>query len=320
MDYIIVTLLVIMSGIFSGLTLGYFSLDLAGLERKVNMGDLHAEKVYPIRKRGNLLLCTLLLGNVAVNSAMAVFLSSIATGLVAGLVSTGLIVVFGEIIPQASFSRHALLVGAKMAWLVRLIILLLYPVTYPISWILDKILGEEIPTVWGKKELKEIIKQSEDSDKTSVDEDEERIVIGALEFSDKLVRDVMVKPPDIFTVNSNDLLGSTLLEKIKNVSHSRIPVINENNRIDGVLFVKDLITYSPDRESTVIELIRKEGYIFLNDQLKLDQAMNQFIQSKTVMGLVLDDRNQFIGIIALEDILEEIVQQEISDEDDLHSN
>lgn len=320
MDYIIVTLLVIMSGIFSGLTLGYFSLDLAGLERKVNMGDIHAEKVYPIRKRGNLLLCTLLLGNVAVNSAMAVFLSSIATGLVAGLVSTGLIVIFGEIIPQASFSRHALLVGAKMAWLVRLIILLLYPVTFPISWILNKVLGEEIPTVWGKKELKEIIKQSEDSDKTSVDEDEERIVIGALEFSDKLVRDVMVKPPDIFTVNSNDLLGSTLLEKIKNVSHSRIPVINENNRIDGVLFVKDLITYSPDRESTVIELIRKEGYIFLNDQLKLDQAMNQFIQSKTVMGLVLDDRNQFIGIIALEDILEEIVQQEISDEDDLHSN
>ena len=313
-------MLVILSGIFSGLTLGYFSLDLAGLERKVNMGDIHAEKVYPIRKRGNLLLCTLLLGNVAVNSAMAVFLSSIATGLVAGLVSTGLIVVFGEIIPQASFSRHALLVGAKMAWLVRLIILLLYPVTYPISWILDKVLGEEIPTVWGKKELKEIIKQSEDSNETSVDEDEERIVIGALEFSDKLVADVMVKPPDIFTVNSNDLLGATLLEKIKNVSHSRIPVINENNKIDGVLFVKDLITYSPRTESAVIEIMRKEGFIFLNDQQKLDQAMNLFIQSKTVMGLIQDEENQFKGIIALEDILEEIVQQEISDEDDLHSN
>jgi len=319
MDYLIVTLLVIMSGIFSGLTLGYFSLDLAGLERKINMGDLHAEKVYPIRKRGNLLLCTLLLGNVAINSAMAVFLSSIATGLVAGLVSTGLIVVFGEIIPQASFSRHALLVGAKMAWFVRLIILILYPLTYPISWILDKILGEEIPTVWGKKELKEIIKQSEESNKTLVDEDEERIVIGALEFSDKLVADAMVKRQDVFAFNSNELLNAPLLEKIKRISRSKIPVINEKGRVDGVLFVKDLITYSPDRESTVIELIRKEGYIFLNDQLKLDQAMNQFIQSKTVMGLVLDDRNQFIGIIALEDILEEIVQQEISDEDDLHS-
>ena len=97
-------------------------------------------------------------------------------------------------------------------------------------------------------------------------------------------------------------------------------MINENNKIDGVLFVKDLITYSPKTESAVIQKMRKEGFIILDDQLKLDQAMNQFIQSKIVMGLVLDDRNQFIGIIALEDILEEIVQQEISDEDDLHSN
>ena len=66
--------------------------------------------------------------------------------------------------------------------------------------------------------------------------------------------------------------------------------------------------------------MRKEGFIFLNDQQKLDQAMNLFIQSKTVMGLIQDEENQFKGIIALEDILEEIVQQEISDEDDLHSN
>ena len=70
---------------------------------------------------------------------MAVFLGSIATGLVAGLISTGLIVIFGEIIPQASFSRHVLLVEARMAWFVKGIIVILYPITFAIAWILDKI-------------------------------------------------------------------------------------------------------------------------------------------------------------------------------------
>ena len=78
MDFIIVALLVLLSGCFSGLTLGFFSLNLTSLERKMKLGDKRAKRIYPIRKNGNLLLCTLLFGNVAVNSAMAIFLSNIA--------------------------------------------------------------------------------------------------------------------------------------------------------------------------------------------------------------------------------------------------
>ena len=73
MDYFIVSVLILLSGCFSGLTLGFFSLNVTSLERKMKLGDTRAKRVYPIRKRGNLLLCTLLLGNVAVNSAAAIF-------------------------------------------------------------------------------------------------------------------------------------------------------------------------------------------------------------------------------------------------------
>ena len=136
MEYLIVTVLVLLSGAFSGLTLGFFSLNLTSLERKMNLGDRQAAKVYPIRKRGNLLLCTLLLGNVAVNSALSIFLGEIATGLVAGIIATSLIVVFGEIIPQAVFSRFALKLGANTVWLVRTFIFLMFPIAYPLSWML----------------------------------------------------------------------------------------------------------------------------------------------------------------------------------------
>jgi len=115
MTYLIVVFLVLFSALFSGLTLGFFSLNKDDLERKAELGDKQAKKVYKIRKNGNLLLCTLLIGNVAVNSTLSIFLGSLASGFMAGLIATALIVVFGEIIPQAAFSRYALTLGAQFS-------------------------------------------------------------------------------------------------------------------------------------------------------------------------------------------------------------
>jgi metal transporter CNNM len=113
MTYIIITVLIFFSALFSGLTLGLMGLDKYELKRKVELGNADAQKVYPLRKQGNLLLTTLLVGNVAVNAALSIFLGSIASGLVAGVVATVLIVIFGEIIPQSVFSRFALKLGAR---------------------------------------------------------------------------------------------------------------------------------------------------------------------------------------------------------------
>ena len=102
---LILLILLSFSALFSGLTLGLMSLDITGLEI-VMAGDdpdsaRYASIIYPLRKQGNLLLCTLLLGNVAVNSLMAIFTAAIFNGTVGFLFSTFLIVIFGEIIPQA---------------------------------------------------------------------------------------------------------------------------------------------------------------------------------------------------------------------------
>ena len=113
MEYLISLVLVLLSGLFSGLTLGLLSLDTQSLARRAKRGDKAAEVIYPVREKGNLLLTTLLLGNVAVNTTLSIFLGSIASGLVAGITATALIVVFGEIIPQAVISRYALWFGAK---------------------------------------------------------------------------------------------------------------------------------------------------------------------------------------------------------------
>src|SRR3989338_4425765 len=118
LKYIAIVFLLFLSALFSGLSLGLMSLDPFSLRRKAKLGNLAAKKIYPLRKRGNQLLCTLLIGNIAVNSTIAVLLSSLTTGVIAGFMATGLIVIFGEIVPQAIFARHALQFGAKFSWLV----------------------------------------------------------------------------------------------------------------------------------------------------------------------------------------------------------
>ena len=91
MVYFIVLGLLALSALFSGLTLGLMSLGPHELKRKMALGDTRAKKIYAVRRRGNLLLVTLLVGNVACISTMSIFLDSISSGLVAALATTALI-------------------------------------------------------------------------------------------------------------------------------------------------------------------------------------------------------------------------------------
>ena len=102
---ILIILLLCLSALFSGLTLGLMSLDKTGLEIVMGGDDPqaaeYAKKIYPVRENGNLLLCTLLLGNVAVNALLSILLAAYAGGIIGFVSSTFMIVIFGEIVPQA---------------------------------------------------------------------------------------------------------------------------------------------------------------------------------------------------------------------------
>lgn len=122
------------------------------LERK------YASAIMPVRSHGSLLLCSLLLGNVLVNSVLTILMDDLTSGLIAVIFSTLAIVIFGEIMPQAICSRHGLAVGAKTIYITKFVILLTFLVAYPISKILDYMLGEEIGNVYNRERLKELVK------------------------------------------------------------------------------------------------------------------------------------------------------------------
>lgn len=314
-NLIIIIVLVILSGLFAGLTLALFSISLTTLDRKVRLGDLRAKKVYEIRKRGNLLLCTLLLGNVASYTVMAIFLGSITTGVIAGFVATALIFVFGEILPQAVFPRYALQISAKLSWLIWGLLVLFYPIAAPLAWVLNKVLGKEPPVLWSKEELGEIIKYHEDIGDGIIDKDEERIILGALSFSDIKVVDIMIPKGSVFTLESHTIISQSLFEKIKEKGYSRIPVYdNVETTITGILYSKDLIGISAHNTMKIKNLYRKNNLIFVKQTMRLDDLLNLLVYRKLHMAIIINDLNHFVGLVTLEDIMEEILKTELEDQ------
>jgi hypothetical protein len=227
---VLIIVLISFSALFSGLTLGLMSLDKTGLEIVIGGDDEKysemAKKIYPIRKNGNLLLCTLLLGNVSVNALLSILLADKAGGIVGFLASTFLIVIFGEIIPQASCSRYALEIGSKTIPLVRVIILLFYPVAFPLAWALDRALGQELATTYSNAEMLKLLQIHVQEE--VLDKDTANAMTGALKYRNMAVSDVMTPLANAFMLSVEEKLNFETIAAIFKTGYSRIPVYEIN--------------------------------------------------------------------------------------------
>ena len=149
---------IVHSGMFSGLNLAFFSLGRLDLEVEASKGNAAARKVLKLRQDSNFLLVTILWGNVAINVLLALLSGSVMAGLAAFVFSTVVITIFGEIIPQAWFSRHALRVASTLAPVIRFYQLLLYPVAKPTALVLDWWLGREAVRYMPERNIKQLLK------------------------------------------------------------------------------------------------------------------------------------------------------------------
>ncbi len=167
------------SAMFSGLNLALFSLSRLTLEVEAAGGNWAARKVLATRADANFLLTTILWGNVGINVLLTLLSDSVMAGVGAFLFSTFAITIFGEIAPQAYFSRHALRMASRFIPLLRVYQLLLYPVVKPSAMMLDAWLGKEAIQYYRERHLKEIIRRHMLAAESEVDRAE---AIGALNF------------------------------------------------------------------------------------------------------------------------------------------
>lgn len=285
LQIILIAFLLSLSGLFSGLNLGLMALDKTELKLIAKCGSSsekkYAKAIEPVRARGNFLLCTLLLGNVLVNNSLTILLDDLSNGLYAVIGATLGIVICGEIIPQAICSRHGLAVGARTIWITRLFMLITFPLSFPISLILDKILGEEIGNVYDRAKLSELVKVTKEFN--DLKNDEVNIISGALDLSKKCVTEVMTKIEDVFMLDINSVLDFETVSEIMKRGYTRIPIYDgDQGNIVALLNIKDLALIDPDDRTPIRTVIKfyQHPLIFVFDDQKLDTMLQEFRQGK----------------------------------------
>ncbi|XP_069369320.1 metal transporter CNNM4 isoform X2 [Paralichthys olivaceus] len=334
LQVILIFFLLTLSGMFSGLNLGLMALDPMELRIVQSCGTdkekKYARKIEPIRSKGNYLLCSLLLGNVLVNTTLTILLDDLTgSGLGAVVASTVGIVIFGEIVPQALCSRHGLAVGANTIVLTKFFMFLTFPVSFPVSKLLDVLLGQEIGTVYNREKLVEMLKVTEPYN--DLVKEEMNMIQGALELRTKTVEDVMTPLGNCFMIQADAVLDFNTMSEIMESGYTRIPVYDdERSNIVDILYVKDLAFVDPD-DCTTLKTITKfynHPVHFVFHDTKLDAMLEEFKKGKSHLAIVQKVNNEgegdpfyeVLGLVTLEDVIEEIIKSEILDESDLYTD
>jgi len=195
------------SAIFSGLNLAFFSLTRLRLEIEAEAEHSErATRVLAMRKDSNFLLTTILWGNVGINVLLTLLSESVMAGLVSFSFSTVIITLFGEIFPQAYFSRHALKMAAFLSPVLKFYQILLYPLAKPCALVLDKWLGKESAQFLTEENIMMFLKKHIDAVESEIEHTEGTGAINFLTLDDRKIWEEgeEINPKSIITLNSVD--------------------------------------------------------------------------------------------------------------------
>lgn len=311
-----VLILVLFSAVCSGLNIAVMSLDPAELRRKAKLGNRQAQRVLPLRRQTHLTLASILLVNVAAVSANSLVLEQQLNGWLAGILSTLLIVVFGEILPQALFAKDPLSWTSAFAPLLKFMIFLTYIISKPLQLLLDKLFPHQHAELQSRRELGLMITEHLGTKESELDDDEVEIIRGALQLSEKRVRDIMTDIRHSYWLTPDTELTDTKIDEIKERGFSRIPILNRKlTSAYGILLMKDLVDIDFDANNYKVDDMPLHPVQLVGSMTALDTMFRKFISAGThLMPIEKDD--EIVGIVTIEDLIEEILGHEIEDETD----
>lgn len=314
-----------MSALVSASEVAFFSLKTDDLDRFRQSSDTKEKAIIDLLSTPRKLLATILIANNTVNVGVvtiSTYLMWEMAGtrkpeeLIVGIVTFGItfaITFFGEIVPKVYATKNNVSFARLMAGTWKVLIVLCRPVSIPLMKLSNVIERrfEKRGYQTTVEELNQALEIATSTDQTS--EDEKEILKGIVNFGTLTVKQVMRSRLDIHAADV-ELSFSELMEYVNKSGFSRLPVYKETlDKIEGVLYIKDLLPYIDDPSFEWQKLLRP-GF-FVPETKKIDSLLKDFQEKRVHMALVVDEYGGTAGLITLEDVIEEIIG-EINDEFD----
>ena len=324
-------LLLICSALISGAEVALFSLTRTDIDEGLEHDTKRIEIISKLLERPKKLLATILVANNFINIAIVILFAYLSTSLfddisnailkfiLEVIIVTFLILLFGEILPKIYASRNKLKFVSFLAFPLRVLDVLLSPISLPMRSItlgIHNKLGKQKSNI-SVDQLSQALELTSEEDTTK---EEHKILQGIVEFGNTDTKQVMRPRIDIFALNIEQKYAEIMPEIIAN-GYSRIPVYEDSiDTVKGILYVKDLLPYIDREQFDWVSLIREP--FFVPENKKLDDLMAEFQEKKVHLAVVVDEYGGTSGLISLEDIIEEIVgdiSDEFDDEDLMYS-
>nr|KJB28287.1 hypothetical protein B456_005G040600 [Gossypium raimondii] len=231
--------------------------------------------------------------DISILQALPIYLDKLFNEYVAIILSVTFVLAFGEVIPQALCTRYGLAIGANLSGLVRVLMILCFPIAYPVGKVLDWMLGHN-EALFRRAQLKALVSiHSQEAGKGGeLTHDETTIISGALDLTEKTAEEAMTPIESTFSLDVNSKLDWEAMGKILARGHSRVPVYSGNPKnIIGLLLVKSLLTVRPETETPVSAVsIRRIPRV--PSDMPLYDILNEFQKGSSHMAAVVRGKSK----------------------------
>lgn len=334
---VIIFIMIVLSACFSGTEAAYNSVNNMHLRREAEEGRSSSAKLaYKISQNFADALCTILIGNNLVNIAASACATVIFIDLfinvlnmdkssgeaLASVISTAvltiIVLIFGEIVPKILAKQHATRLCKITAWPLQILTYILFPIVFIVMLLMNL-----FRRAWGKEaedepeitedELSSIIDTVEKEG--VIDEDQSDLLQSSLEFSDTTVEEIMTPRTDLVSLDLDDD-DDEIYKVITESTYSRLPVYRDSiDDIIGILHLNLYYKEAVDNQKVDIESMLLDT-CYMHKTLKLPAALKMLREKQVHMAIVIDEFGGTLGVVTIEDILEEIVG-DIWDESDV---
>ena len=313
LELIVLLILILLSALFSAAEVATVSLSQLKVKTLRNQGKAGSQELYNLKQQPNRLLIAILIGTNIVNTAAAAIATVVAINIfgdagigIATGVMTLLFLVFGEITPKTFALQYAETISLESAPLLKFLILIFYPLILILEKLAKTIQRSSKKRVLlSEEELRTIITIGREEG--LLDKEASEMLHSILDLEETKVGEIMTPIEDVVMLDANSSIDDAI-EKIIRYPYDRYPVFSgDKDNIIGTIDAADMLReLHKEREERKLTTILKQPF-FVNKEDFIDTTLVRFKNLATPISIVKDDKNKTVGIITLQDLIEEIV-------------